>query len=597
MKKITFILFAFLLLMNLSQSEISNADDPLTEEQEQEINRIFDDFYYNQFSMSSNVFRKGSKCTKCKTIVDGLKSILMLKFGRKGLHKLLVLICKKAKLREDMCVPVIDKYAPGMLDNIISYIFNSNEVCYLINACDDRPRRLHADDYARRLLKDKPINLTHPPIDVNAKTLRMAVVTDVHLDLNYQEGTKANCDLPLCCREPISDPEKDLVSGKYGFMGKCDGTKEIVKTFAQKVAELKPDFIINNGDNAAHNVWNVSQEEVTNATNYTINELISQVGNDVPIYPCLGNHEISPVDQFEGEEKEFLLNQGEIYKRFLTNEAYETFRHFGYYTQLHKDTNIRIVSLNSLVCDSFNFNLLRTTADSQQMFIWLEKVMREAEANNEAVYLLNHISTGSTQYTFECGKRIKAIYDRFQHIIKAYLSGHSHSEEIMKVTEYFDHSKVIGINYLCSGLTPYSAYNPSFRMFLIDSNTKMLKDYEQYRFDLNESNRLKEPIWYLSYKGSELFKVNYLNETFAMSKVEIEGEYLIRKGTDTQMARDSAYDPGRIFETQCTLDNDLFQTYFQCINPKFSFSTSWLYYIMNVIEGEWKEVNLLKLVE
>ena len=39
--------------------------------------------------------------------------------------------------------------------------------------------------------------------------------------------------------------------------------------------------------------------------------------------------------------------------------------------------------------------------------------------------------------------------------------------------------------------------NPSFRVFEIDSKSKVIKDYLQYGFDLNEANKLKsnKPKW------------------------------------------------------------------------------------------------------
>ena len=38
--------------------------------------------------------------------------------------------------------------------------------------------------------------------------------------------------------------------------------------------------------------------------------------------------------------------------------CFETFRKYGFYTLLHKNTNLRIISLNCIICDTMNFNLI-----------------------------------------------------------------------------------------------------------------------------------------------------------------------------------------------------------------------------------------------
>ena len=67
------------------------------------------------------------------------------------------------------------------------------------------------------------------------------------------------------------------------------------------------------------------------------------------------------------------------FRKYLTKEAYDTFSQFGYYTMLHKNTNLRIISLNCLICDSMNFNLIGDSFQVAKMFNWLENVLNEAE--------------------------------------------------------------------------------------------------------------------------------------------------------------------------------------------------------------------------
>ena len=66
-------------------------------------------------------------------------------------------------------------------------------------------------------------------------------------------------------------------------------------------------------------------------------------------------------------------------------------------------------------------------------------------------------------------------------------------------------------------------------MYLIDSATGILKDFIQYRFNLDEANRRREPIWYESYNATALFNVTSLNDYKGLSNITIEGEYIVKK--------------------------------------------------------------------
>ena len=145
-------------------------------------------------------------------------------------------------------------------------------------------------------------------------------------------------------------------------------------SFAAKAKETNPDYIMFTGDNIAHSVWLVTQEEVIRATKMQIEAIQEQFGLDTPIYPAIGNHEKAPVDEFHGEETELLQGLADIFKPYLTEEAYETFRKYGYYSMIVKN-NLRIVSINCLLCDSMNFNLLYDYTQKKEMFNWLEKVL------------------------------------------------------------------------------------------------------------------------------------------------------------------------------------------------------------------------------
>jgi hypothetical protein len=67
--------------------------------------------------------------------------------------------------------------------------------------------------------------------------------------------------------------------------------------------------------------------------------------------------------------------------------------------------------------------------------------------------------------------------------------------------------------------------NPSFRVFEIDSNSKIPKDYLQYRLNITQANLNAEtPKFEISYRASELFNVKYLNDTQGINKYTLDIE-------------------------------------------------------------------------
>ena len=380
----------------------------------------------NLFGFSS--VSGGVKCEVCSFAVDVFKNFLLQKKGFEKFYALVKQICHFTKLDDRVCDGAIDHYKDIVVDAVLRRFLNGDYICTLLKICTDTTEYETIDDYAKKILGDKPETKEREIVQRknDDNYYKVLQVTDIHLDMEYKEGTVANCNLPLCCRELRDDdlvPVKQILAGFYGTTGKCDANIETVKAFASKAKELNPDYIMFTGDNIAHSVWLVTQEEVIKATRMQIEAIQEKFGMDTPIYPAIGNHERAPVDEFHGEESELLYGLADIFKPYLTKEAYETFRKFGYYSMIVKD-NLRIVSINCLLCDSMNFYLLYDYKQTKAMFTWLEKVLSDAEKNGEIVHIMNHIPMQSTQHTIQCAWRLKILMDRYQNIIRGYFSGH-----------------------------------------------------------------------------------------------------------------------------------------------------------------------------
>ena len=534
----------------------------------------------------------GIKCDVCSFVVDVLKNYLLQKNGFEKFYELVKQICHFTKLDDRVCDGAIDHYDDIVVDAFIRRFLNGDYVCTLLKICNDTTEYDTIDDYARRILADKPETKEREvvPKKNDEDYYKVLQVTDIHLDMEYKEGTVANCNLPLCCRDLRDDdlvPVKQIYAGLYGTTGKCDANIETVKAFAARAKETNPDYIMFTGDNIAHSVWLVTQEEVIRATKMQIEAIQEQFGLDTPIYPAIGNHEKAPVDEFHGEETELLQGLADIFKPYLTEEAYETFRKYGYYSMIVKN-NLRIVSINCLLCDSMNFNLLYDYTQTKAMFTWLEKVLSDAEKNGEIVHIMNHIPMLSTQHTIQCAWRLKILMDRYQNIIRGLFSGHSHSEYLSMIHEYYNETIPTHVNYICSGLTPYSEYQPSFRIYLVDKVGLYVQDYIQYRMNLIESNEKREPVWFIPYNATDLFNVTSLNDIESMAKYKISPEYIQHKYTDVPGSEDRGKDEGSRIHEQCHYDHDNMEDVFNCTGYSI-LSTSYLYYLFNKISFEWEK--------
>ena len=585
---ILLILVSILSITNSSRNKLSLMEQYEVEDLALKITKNSGSFLNNLLGLTS--VSGGIDCSLCSFAVDVLKNYLLQKNGFEKFYELVRNICHFTKIDNRVCDGAIEHYKDIVIDSVIKRFVNGDYICSLLNICTDTSDYESIEDFAERILKDKPETKKNEIIKTknDEDYYKVVQVTDIHLDMEYKEGTVANCILPICCRELHDDdliPVKQIYAGLYGTTGNCDANIETVKAFASKAKELNPDYIMFTGDNIAHSVWKVTQDEVIRATKMQIEAIQDEFGLDTPIYPAIGNHEKAPVDEFHGEETELLQGLADIFKPYLSDEAYDTFRKYGYYTQIIKD-NLRIISLNCLLCDSFNFNLLYDSSQPRLMFKWLENVLSEAEKNGEIVHIMDHIPMHSTQHTLQCSARLKILIDRYQNIIKGFFSGHSHSEYLNIVHEYYNKEKPTKINYICSGLTPYSEYQPSFRMYLVDKKELYIQDYIQYRMNLIESNEKRTPIWFIPYNASEFFGVQSMNDVETISKYNITPEYIQHKYTDVPGSEERGKNEGAIYSEQCNFDNDNMEDTFECTGYSV-LSEGYLYYLLNKLHNKW----------
>ena len=587
-------IFLFISLVMFSLCSNLKKEKELTKEDNEEIEKFTNKFLFESLSPLSAILggkavNSEKTCGYCKIAVAGIRQYVIEKHGFTGLNKFLTSLCTIA-LDEDVCANAIDGYAPLFFKSITSNLLDETQLCAKIKLCPEGAKYVNQTEYAAQLLKSKP-EKKREPIDTKAKKWRMLQLTDAHYDLYYKVGADVDCSKPLCCRDNNITTSTNTLSGKFGYPGKCDINENVFRSFLDAAEEAKPDFIIWTGDNAPHDVWMGSQEHVFNSTRILRDMLNEKFQHKIPIYPILGNHEKYPNDEYGKDEKDLLAGMADLYKEYLDDAAYKQFKETGYYTMKHPNSNLRIIALNCMECDTFNFNLIAEQTGAQKMFLWLEHVLLQAEKDGEIVYILDHIPINASFYLTQCALRLRALLDRFNYIIRGHFSGHTHQDDIVGVHSYFNASDIISINYVAPALTTYSHKFPSFRVFEIDSNTKQVIDYEQYRLNVTDANIKGVAKWNLAYQATKFFDVKDLTEMKKMTEIDVEGDYILMRYSETETAKKKMHKKSTIRDAKCTVTNDNFDDYRICAHPKFGIDVNWLFQLLNHLCGKWKIMN------
>ena len=558
--------------------------------------------YQTKTENSDEPILRLSRYTHCQKCLNFVKSFRSIKEKYGGFQKLIEHLkeqmCPHITILydEDVCLGYLDRYGYTILESFFTRFFSGYFFCEKIDLCPNEIYRnyAYADKYAKKILISKKEEKKKEKPKEGGEVLRMLQITDPHLDLHYSANCSVNCKKPICCRE-YSDTEKTgTLSGKYGYEGKCDVPKVLFESFVEDAFKRDVDLIIWTGDNAPHDAWVGTQDEIYNMTEYIISEINKKFNNDslkIPVFFSIGNHEKFPNDEYKDNEEELLANLTELLKIYIhDDEAKKTFKKGGYYSQKLNDTKLRFISLNCLVCDSFNFNLFNSTREhAKDMFRWLEKELQKAEENEEYVYILNHFPLNADFSLTECAKRFQALYDRYEYIVRGIFSGHTHNDDIEGVSEYFNKSKIIHLNFIAPQLTTYSFKIPSYRIYIIDKETMEIINYEQYRFDLERSNKEEQPHWYLAYNASTFYDVENMLDYNKILDLKNMSQYVVNKYSGSQEGIENQNNPDYLRKANCTMHTNNFDDFFQCYSTNFTLSTNFVCALTNFLIGPFED--------
>jgi hypothetical protein len=156
-------------------------------------------------------------CKSCIITFNTLNFILKESYRKKSdeFFKISEKICSLVLgFTKDTCELYTKSYSPVIFDSLIDSHLTGKSICSNEFFCSNlHIKYLDPDEYARNLLADKPKNKTYEisKFKINSKfsnkKIKILHLTDMHTDLDYTEGSNANCKNAVCCQ--ITDiPDK-----------------------------------------------------------------------------------------------------------------------------------------------------------------------------------------------------------------------------------------------------------------------------------------------------------------------------------------------------------------------------------------------------
>jgi sphingomyelin phosphodiesterase len=89
--------------------------------------------------------------------------------------------------------------------------------------------------------------------------IKIALLSDIHMDFDYTPGKSSKCSKVLCCRSDSGEPKNnDEIAGKWGDFN-CDLPPRTFDEVLKEIREdIKPDYVFWGGDSIPHNIDTLS---------------------------------------------------------------------------------------------------------------------------------------------------------------------------------------------------------------------------------------------------------------------------------------------------------------------------------------------------
>ncbi|EEB20402.1 sphingomyelin phosphodiesterase, putative [Pediculus humanus corporis] len=485
-----------------------------------EINKILDQMVKIlksfQYSLTDELM-----CTGCSAAVNTYRMLSGKAMKPDDILSLFNKICVDLNIMTPkVCNGTLESYGRTLTTIVDKTNKTSNHVCqFLLNYKCGNENFPESQWNVTLPPTKKPPLMKPSPVPDSVKKLKVLHLTDTHWDTKYEEGTWAECRLPLCCRKENVLPDgKATKAGKYGGW-KCDIPEETFDDMLRHVVKQHPDldYVLWTGDIPPHDIWDQGKDDNVQMLKKTVAKLKSAFPK-TPIYPALGNHESVPPNMFPVPDKNALENPMDwLYKElsieweaWLPENSTETVRKGAFYTALVRP-GLRLVSMNMNYCYSFNWWLLLNNVDPLNELHWLATLLQESENKKESVHIIGHVPPGNKDCLKMWQTNYYKIISRYEDTVTGQFFGHTHYDKFELYYDVADSKRPVGVGYVAPSLTTYTYLNPTYRIYHIEGDAKgsrrFVVDHETWYMDLEKSNQMKKSDWKLLYSAKKDFKM------------------------------------------------------------------------------------------
>lgn len=479
----------------------------------------------------------GSNCTKCQAALSQAKSAAQL--APTLLPDAMVSFCTSTGF--DSAEGCSEQFRASTYGAIMVQVLAFADVSgldgeYICNHLSsdfcDRPMTspLDPNDW---FPKPKPDDCHSRVPKDSGKRVKVAHLSDFHLDPRYKVGSEGNCTSGLCCRSNVNN--SDIAAGDisypaplYGYY-ECDTPYDLGLSALQAVGPLTGTskdnplaWTIYTGDLVSHDPLYELSRLYTEYAETSIYDMLKSYLTG-PVFPVLGNHDTNPEainapHSLPGKlGKQMSWNTDHVsalwkHEGWIKDEQVEEAKmHYGAYS-IKNHWGLRMITFNSDFWYRSNLlNYINTTnPDVSGTFAFVIAELQAAEDAGERVWLFAHVLSGwdGSNPMPNPTNLFYQIVERYSpHVIAHVFFGHTHEDEQMiyyaRNGSAQTRDAALTPGWIGPSVTPLTNLNAGFRAYDVDPLTGEIWDAYTFISDVSSYPALARaahgPVWEFEY--------------------------------------------------------------------------------------------------
>ncbi|TDH68960.1 hypothetical protein CCR75_000281 [Bremia lactucae] len=336
-------------------------------------------------------------------------------------------------------------------------------------------------------------------------------------------------DVHLNITEPSSNSNASRIAISY-FQ---DAPLSLLKSalfYAKRHVVADPELFLYTGDHVVHGHYSDEVIAKTVETNVrTIEDYFPGTAfpGTLSITAIIGNADENPDYHMEVTDPERELNPSiklisDTWKDSFSPESMDLLNRRGYLSY-SMDNQLEVITLNTVPYSPSHTPDTSNQSDPFGQFAWLDTTLARLEKAGKFAYITGHIAPivdsygGDPQWHSNYIVKYKKIVGRYGHVIKAQFFGHVHSIEfrvpVASLDEPNENAATLNLPpvFMTGSISPLFGNNPSFMVWVFNSETYEVLDYAVYGTDIRKSEPQLD--WKLLFKASEAYGLMSLSLT------------------------------------------------------------------------------------